>query len=146
MTQHFDTRNFPTWQLSRMAACGEPDRADGEGQPPGGPPADPSPGAIFLRDVADSMQEYHDGDNWTDYDHDDIPSEIADNAVYTLESRGTHRKWMAFVDLAAYQEDLSEYGPIDGLEAAANTALYDIARRLVDGLLEAAVNEDEDDR
>jgi hypothetical protein len=46
----------------------------------------------------------------------------------------THERWQVFVDLQAYQEDVSEYGDADDLTNAAGVALYMIAERLVHAL------------
>ena len=52
-------RHLTTWHLANLAGCGSPDRPDGIGV---SPPADlstvdPSPGAKFLRSVADDTAE-----------------------------------------------------------------------------------------
>lgn len=103
-------------QLARMAGCGDPDTAD-------------SAGSRFLFSVRDAVADAIDNDEMDE----DTAHEIADSApdVYT------HQRWLEFVDLAAYQEDVSEYGPTDDdLTRLAGVALYAIAERLVAALVE----------
>lgn len=139
-------RDLSTWHLANLADCGSPDRPDGIAV---APPADPStvrpsPGAEFLRSVADHIAEriaYHFDDDdprehepWelVDLLADDI-TEVADGAVpiYTGE------RWATFADLAAYNEDPGDIGgwPAD-LTDAAGAALYMIAERLAAALVE----------
>lgn len=140
-------RDLTTWHLANLADCGSPDRPDGIGC---APPADlstvqPSPGAQFLRRVADDIagriKYYFDDDDdprehepWelVDLLADDI-SEVADSApsVYTAA------RWAEFADLAAWQEDTTGYGATgDDLTGAAGIALYMIAERLAAALVE----------
>lgn len=125
--------------LASLADCASPDSAD-------------SPGAAFLarvaRDVTDYVSDAEDADprdaldNVSDWSHG-----IADSAVPVY----THERWQVFVDLAAYQEDVSELMPDagDDLTGAAGVALYMIAERLVralaDELSEALDAEDAED-
>ena len=62
---------------------------------------------------------------------DDI-AEVADSApsVYTAA------RWAQFADLAAWNEDIADYGPLDDLTASAGVALYMIAERLAAALVE----------
>lgn len=139
-------RDLTTWHLVNLADCGWPDRPDGIGC---APPADlstvnPSPGAQFLRSVADDIAEriaYHFDDDDDPREHepwelvyllaDDI-AEVADSApsVYTAA------RWAEFADLAAWQEDIADFGPLDDLTASAGIALYMIAERLAAALVE----------
>lgn len=159
-----------TWVLARLAGCGDPDLSDGPGNCPncwgkqvatpdaGGPErkcptcdgkgsVNGSPGARFLRSVEDAVYELADrvGAIDTDTINDDgSVHEIADAApdVYT------HTRWQEFTDLAAWQEDISEYGEIDGddLErSVAGVALYMIAERLAWALLEELAEEAEEE-
>lgn len=120
------TLTHNAWSLAVAAECASPDTLE-------------SPGAAFLLSVQDAVNDY---DECPD---DDAIHEIADGApdVYT------HKRWQEFVDLAAYSEDLSEWGPIDpdDLErAVAGVALYQIAERLARALIEERwPNGDEDD-
>lgn len=140
-------RDLTTWHLANLADCGSPDRPDGIGC---APPADlstvkPSPGARFLRSVADDIAgriKYYFDDDDDPRDHepwelvdllaDDI-SEVADSApsVYTAA------RWAEFADLSAYNEDPGDIGgwPAD-LTDAAGAALYMIAERLAAALVE----------
>lgn len=127
-TATFD--NLTTWHLANLADCGSPDRPDRYGFAPdgiAGQTFDPSPGARFLRSVADSVAEAIDYAG-EDFDPDDFDAhELADGAVPVY----THDIWEAFTDLAAYNEDPSEYGASDGdLTRMASVALYMIGERL----------------
>jgi len=111
--------SLTVWDLQAFAECGSPD-------------TESSAGALFLLAVKaafiESMKENNGAIN------DDNIHEIADGApdVYT------HRRWLEFVDLCAYQEDISEYVLTDtSMTDRAGIALYLIARRLLDQLIEA---------
>lgn len=105
------------------------------------PDRDDSPGADFLRSVAEDAAELwqdHAGDYPDDpgaclHLTDDRAHEIADGAVPVY----TATLWATFVDLGAYMEDASDYGDPDGhnMTALAGWCLYGIARRLVDALI-----------
>lgn len=110
-----DTETHTAWQLARLADCLDPDAPD-------------SPGARFLERVA---ADYREAIADETYDADDSPHEIADNAVPVY----THDRWQVFVDLGAYQEDVTELGATgDDLTGCAADALYMIADRLVRAL------------
>ena len=137
-------RDLTTWHLASLAGCGSPDRPDAIGV---SPPADlstvaPSPGALFLRSVADDLAEriayvFADLDPaGCDLAHEleEELYEVADAApsVYT------GARWAEFVDLAAWQEDAAELGAsADDLTAAAGVVLYVIAERLALALVES---------
>lgn len=117
--------------LSADAECAAPDALD-------------SAGAKFLESVFDGVREaldYRLGDGQSvaeaiqDMEDSGATHEIADGApcVYT------HTRWMEFVDLCAYNEDVTELGD-DGsdLTRSAGVALYIIADRLVRALLDEA--------
>lgn len=89
-------------------------------------------GAEFLRDIAQDA-----------YDGEGDPHQIAEGAVYRLESTGTFWKWQVFVDLQAYREDVSGYGIVDDMDRLANAALYEIAQRLASAVLTQREMEDE---
>lgn len=62
----------------------------------------------------------------------DMASEIADNAVPVY----THQRWRMFVDLGAYNEDLTDFGgPVANMTENAGVALYIIAERLAYSIL-----------
>ena len=141
-------RHLTTWHLANLAGCGSPDRPDGIGV---SPPADlstvdPSPGALFLRSVADDLAEriayvFADldpaGCDLTRELEEEL-HEVADAApsVYT------GARWAEFADLAAWDEDAAELGAsADDLTAAAGVALYMIAERLARALVEAWAEE-----
>src|SRR5690606_33109396 len=89
------------YQLASIADCAAPDMLNG-------------PGARFLLRVQDSARELVEGaepgDDLTDAIH-----EHADAAVPIY----THEMWATFIDLAAYEEDVTEYGPIEDMGQAA---------------------------
>jgi hypothetical protein len=137
-------RHLTTWHLANLAGCGSPDRPDGIGV---SPPADlstvaPSPGALFLRSVADDLAERI-AYVFADLDPagcdlarelEGEVQEVADAApsVYTFT------RWQEFTDLAAWQEDATELGAsADDLTGAAGVALYVIAERLALALVES---------
>lgn len=93
----------------------------------GTPDGSESPGALWLIRVVEAAREafegFAEGDELSDVVH-----EIADGVVPIY----THERWLVFVDLAAYNEDVSEYGSEDtDLTAQAGVALYMIAERVV---------------
>lgn len=120
-------------RLAALADCACPDR-------------DEEAGRSFLVGVAGAVSDLLgdelralDGDADADeilatvtaWREGDAPFEIADGApsVYTFTT------WRQFVELAAWQEDVSEFGDLgDDLSRAAGLALYVIARNLVDAL------------
>lgn len=121
-------RNYNVYQLAGDAECATPDLPD-------------SAGALFLLSVRDGVV-----DRLTHFDRDDLEAwaiddgtisdvvhEVADAApdVYT------HTLWSEFVDLAAYQENPTEYG-VDGsdMEQSARVCLYAIAERLATALFD----------
>lgn len=111
------------WELYRMADCFQPDGPD-------------SPGNRFLDAVRDDCAEHIRTDDMTPETLRDKASELANQAVYDVESRGTYRKWLTFTDLGAWMEDLSETGwgcdgKQDDLSQGAGVALHMIAERLV---------------
>lgn len=109
----------------------------------GCPDTDESAGADLLRSVRDSFVDAVENDpaTWlTEDDWADAVHEIADGAP----SIYTHRKWLEFVDLTAYNEDLDDLGGTSGdMERDAGVALYIIADRLVHRLHEMLMDDDE---
>jgi len=127
------------WLLARTADCAQPDGHEKEGQK-------------FLTlafshftfavendmnvsdsdDAADLRRTLEDFD-WHEYADDAVP-------VYT------HEKWLTFVHLAAYQEDVSDLvdsRKVDG-DSVANAALYQIADRLFRALATELADKIED--
>ena len=141
-------RDLTTWHLANLAGCGSPDRPDGIGV---SPPADlstvdPSPGAKFLRSVADDTAEriaYHFADDDPrQYDPADLADMLAEEVADGAPSIYTFTRWQEFTDLAAWQEDATELGAsADDLTAAAGVALYMIAERLALALVDAWAEE-----
>ena len=108
--------------LARMADCASPDRED-------------SPGAHYLEMVAYSVVEAVENDD----NRDDIPFQAADECVPIY----TYDVWRTFVDLAAWQENPTDYGA-DGsdMEQAAKVCLYIIGERLAAAMLEDMAGDD----
>lgn len=126
-----ETFEYNPCKLASIADCGDPDR-------------EASPGARFLIGVQDAVNEAIEWakDHDEDMDTSDMAHDIADNAVPIY----AYAKWLTFVDLAAWQEDLTDWNaerhdePLDHLS---NIALYQIAERLAMVLFsEAADNEE----
>lgn len=143
-------RDLTTWHLANLADCGSPDRPDGIGCAPPADPStvQPSPGAKFLRSVADDLAGriayiFEGGDldpRAADLEREleGEVHEVADGAVpiYTGE------RWAVFADLAAYNEDPDDiWGWPANLTDAAGAALYMIAERLARALVEAWAEE-----
>ncbi len=123
------TRDLTTYHLANLADCASPDARDAYGCIPSAD-ASPSPGAVFLRDVADAYDGARDDLSEHPYP-EDLLHELADGAVPIY----THSRWQTFTDLCAYNEDLTEYGaPPADMTDAAGLALYIIARRLLEAL------------
>lgn len=128
--------NYNAFQLALRADCSSPDSTE-------------SAGARFLLSVQDAVNEQWDN-NHADWREDqpsdstwwnDLVHEIADAApdVYT------YKKWCEFVDLGAWQEDLSDYGPMeDDVDRIGSIALYVIAERLAYALFEELCELDDD--
>lgn len=133
-------KQHTTWQLAGLADCGSPDVADGYGFADFDTEAgDGSPGAEFLRRIEFSTYEVWDDledkpapeDIWSIED-DGTVSSIADTAVAVY----THQRWAEFVDLAAYQEDVTEFGDqSEDMTTCAGVALYIIGMRLAWAIL-----------
>jgi hypothetical protein len=124
-------KELTVWQLSRMADVADPDALD-------------SAGAKFLVHVRDAYVEHveYQGEDFDpSEDINDTAHEITDSApnVYTST------RWAEFVDLAAWDEDISELMPEAGndLTGAAGVALYIIAERLVYALHAELTGEDD---
>jgi hypothetical protein len=107
------------WQLAGLAGCSSPDSVD-------------SAGAAWLVRVARDAEELAEDQG------DDLTDGIAERADSNVPIY-THELWSIFVDLGAYQEDVSELiGAGTDMEKMAQVALYMIAERLLSALLEAA--------
>lgn len=118
------------YHLARLADCATPDGLE-------------SAGALFLNSIADAVAEQiawnvtEDGQTTEEAIATirDESHEIADGAADVY----THAMWAEFVDLAAYNEDPSEYGhDSSDMDQLARTCLYIIAERLVYVLLDLA--------
>ncbi|WP_329289517.1 hypothetical protein [Streptomyces pseudovenezuelae] len=113
-----EVKTYGPYALAGLADCGSPD-------------AKGSPGAIFLIDIRDAVIEAIEESGEVD---ERKQGEIADHAASVM----THEKWQQWVDLCGYREDVSEFGKPtkEGIEGAADLALYYIAHRLVAALVE----------
>lgn len=119
-----EVREMTVYALACFAECGGVS----------GPDTSESAGARFLDRVRDALLEgMEHRENCQDTSaHDDFVWEIADGAVPIY----THERWLAFVDLAAYQEDISDLcADTSDLTVAAGVALYMIAERLCHALI-----------
>ncbi len=92
------------------------------------PNSEESPGGQYLRKIETAAQELaadHPG-----ADEDEIADAIVDYAD-ALVPVYTHEMWTTFVDLAAYDEDTTDYGPFESMDTQARVALALIAERLL---------------
>ena len=105
------------WTLAGMAGVASPDSLT-------------SPGAEWLELVAAYLVGAAEELAEAVYPEDMI-YEMADGLVPIY----THERWQVFVDLAAYTEDITDFGPIDDMEQAAGVALFMIAERLLTALV-----------
>ena len=134
----FDPCSRTTWELANLADCTSPDRPDRHGyaHDVSGEEFDPSPGAEFLRSVAYGVSDFLPSDG-EEFDPDDV--EVADNVSEVADAAPsvyTYQRWREFVDLAAWDEDVTELGgPDDDMTATAGVALYMIAERLARALV-----------
>lgn len=104
------------WQLARLADVADPDTPE-------------SPGARWLQQVAslaDELNEYY-----NECEQKDAVTEAADSLVPVY----THERWRVFCDLAAYNEDTSDYGQPADMTEGAGVALYMVAERLLSALV-----------
>ena len=94
------------------------------------PDSTTSAGAALLLSVQDSVNCADITPQDTEDTMEDIVHEIADGApdVYT------HQMWLEFIDLGAYQEDVTEYGEPESMEHGARVALFIICERLAQAL------------
>lgn len=113
------------YALASDADCASPDNSE-------------SPGALFLVRVRDSVLEHVEAirdkrdDFGSEFEYVGMDAEIADSSVPIY----THDLMLTYVDLAAYNEDVSDFGaPTDGIQHA-QFALYTVARNLVSTLAE----------
>ena len=120
-TTHADELNaLSAYALARLADCNDPDTLD-------------SDGAEFLKSIRDDVVETFENDNWSADTYATIWG-IADSNVPVM----THDIAKAFVDLCAYNEDVSDYVTDGGTDLVRNmkVALYVIGERLAGALLE----------
>ena len=102
-------------------------------------------GARFLTSVRDDVLdrvEYATADT----DADDLGSAVEslkEDAIHEIADAApdvyNFTRWSEFVDLAAWQEDISEYGEPEDLTGAAGFALYMIAERLAVAVLDTVI-------
>ena len=122
-------RHLTPYALANRADCLCPDGED-------------TPGARFLTAVRDDLIERLGYETPDEIRDGDTLHEIADGAPDCY----TQVRWNEFVDLGAWEEDLSELGgPGPDMTVAAGMALYIIAERLVVTLLDELGDDDDDD-
>ena len=108
-----DIKEYSVYELARLADCARPNTTD-------------SPGGQFLDLVRlGFIEELGRGEFSSDTLRDDTFREIADSAPDTY----THARWLQFVDLSAYEEEVPPE-ITDWTEAAA-WPLVEIAHRLL---------------
>ena len=120
-TTHADELNaLSAYALARLADCNDPDTLE-------------SDGAEFLKSIRDDVVETFENDNWSADTYATIWG-IADSNVPIM----THDIAKAFIDLCAYNEDVSDYVTDGGTDLVRNmqVALYVIGERLAGALLE----------
>lgn len=103
-----------------------------------------SPGSMMLSRVRDNVLEQLEYalqdastaedalaalDRWAEGDE---PAQIADDGPNIYN----YQRMQELVDLAAWDEDVSEFGGVSDILTAAGYALYEISRRLVDALVQ----------
>ncbi len=120
-----DTLN--AYELARLADCHGPDTLE-------------SPGAMWLLRVADAAEEARTYEAFAG-DRDEGIHELADVLVPVY----TSQRFDIFHDLAAWGEDVADYGPFDTMEDQVAAILYAIARRLLEALLEERDEDDEEE-
>lgn len=119
------TDTINAFEIARMVDVASPDAVD-------------SPGGEWLEQVYGDAVELiadNDGDAYA-VDDDDV-ADRADSIVPVY----THERWQVFVDLAAYTEDIAELGDVDPddlTRSIAGVALYMIARRVYEAVVEEA--------
>ena len=117
-------KELNAFHLSSMADCAKPDSLT-------------SAGACFLLSVRSGIIELVEDleelpDDVQELDDDGSVHQIADNAPDVL----TYRRWMEFCDLAAWQEDPTDFRLAGDMTEQAGVCLYVIADRLAWALLE----------
>lgn len=118
--------DFPIWRLANITECGRPD-ADTTGADALDSarrtaleaidkytPTDPHEAAEWFADVADC-------DEVSDYVWESVDSYGV--LIYTARTRE------AFHELNGWDEDVSEFGPIEDLDKSAQVAVFNVLRR-----------------
>lgn len=117
-------RELTVFQLVPYANCLHPDAID-------------SAGSQFLTKVRDDVLETWDEMGWLD-------ERERENECYRIANEApdhhTHHKWLEFVDLGGYQEDMDG----DDWDEASDRALVQIAERLARELYESLILWDEE--
>jgi hypothetical protein len=108
-----------------------------------------SPGAKFLIHVRDAVLEAVEWEIDQGRELAEAVEAVRDGGIHEIADGApdvyTYQRWQEFVDLAAWQEDISEYGDMgDDLTGAAGVALYMIAERVTVAILDD-LEPDEDD-
>lgn len=103
------------WGIAELAEVSSPDNYD-------------SPGARFLDSLRGEIHERITSGASAD-DLRDESGTIADEFIDVVASRGTHNMWKIFIDLCAYEEDLSDFGLFETPNDMLSRALWQIADR-----------------
>lgn len=122
MTKTLETRN--AYQLANLADVSSPDAPD-------------SPGALMLLLVQSAVWELLRAES--DSDADVLRDMVGQEIDGVAPSIYTHEKWQQFTDLAAWEEDLSEWvgpGSDYDMDRLSNLALWQIGERLAYRLIE----------
>ncbi|HXK40382.1 MAG TPA: hypothetical protein VJ837_06145 [Candidatus Paceibacterota bacterium] len=129
-----ETDIYTVWELAHMADVSSPDSAESEG-------------AKWLESVReDALALFADNEGESLEDLLDKASEYADQAVPIY----THNRFEVLVDLAAYDEEINDFGQPEDMVQAAGWSLYMVAERLIRAIVEDKVSdrdlaEDEDE-
>lgn len=119
-----ETSEHTPYELANLAEVASPDSPT-------------SPGAEWLLAIASEAGEIIGEDFEPLAELGDVIRERADAIVPVY----TYERWQVFVDLAAYSEDVGEYGDVDGgdlTRSVAGVALLIIAERLLHALTHEA--------
>jgi hypothetical protein len=110
------------------------------------PDSETSAGSSFLGRVRDALVETVEYAAQDDESVADVVAKVRDDAHEIADGAVpiyTHDRMTTLVDLAAYDENLSEYAQDVDMVSLAGVALYLVAERLVNALLDEAEEEDE---
>lgn len=122
-----EIKDYSPNTLAQMADCASPDNFH-------------SAGAEFLKDVRDAFVDAAEDLRFATEEPVDVISELADACVPIY----TYKLWSVFCDLALWQADLEDIGPITDMEKGAAWAVYVTAEALISALNADLVEDEED--